>query len=169
MPTTVDVFKKYFNRVLIETGSGSGEGIGAALMAGFDQVISIELSPKMFSICSDKYKDNKQVCLFFGDSQEMLDQVLKEINEPVTFWLDAHASGGDTAGADLPPLMEELAIIKKHSIKTHTILIDDLRCWNWNNMLKKSILDINPDYEVVLEDSSLFKNDIMAATIRKEL
>lgn len=165
MPAISDLFKKYINGIFIETGSGSGEGIQAALSAGFQKVYSIELSPKMYEICTKKYKLNNDVHLFLGDSQDVLSKIIVEIDEPVTFWLDAHASGGDTMGAALPPIIEELEIIKSHSIKTHNILIDDLRCWNWNGILKKKLLEINPDYIIRLEDSSLFKNDIMAATI----
>lgn len=165
MPAISDLFKKYINGIFIETGSGSGEGIQAALDAGFQKVYSIELSPKMNNICSRKFITNSRVFLFLGDSQEVLPKVIATINEPVTFWLDAHASGGDTMGAALPPIIEELEIIKSHRIKTHNILIDDLRCWNWNDILEKKLLEINPDYIIRLEDSSLFKNDIMAATI----
>lgn len=166
MPAISDLFKKYINRIFIETGSGAGDGIQSALDAGFQQVYSIELSPVMYNICIQKYiHEERVIFLGLGDSQNILPKIISKINEPMTFWLDAHASGGDTMGADLPPIMEELEIIKRHHIKTHNILIDDLRCWNWNDIIKKKLLEINPDYIVRLEDSSLFKNDIMAATI----
>ena len=46
MPSKVENFKKYPNPVFVETGSLMGDGIQQALEAGFQKVISIELSEK---------------------------------------------------------------------------------------------------------------------------
>jgi len=65
---------------------------------------------------------------------------------------------------------QELKIIKNHPIKTHTILIDDLRCWNVKKIgfntetLKQAILEINPKYKFELEEGHVEK-DILAAYI----
>jgi hypothetical protein len=63
--------------------------------------------------------------------------MIKDINEPITFWLDAHYFPLDMYKnknhkiSELPgygkvPLIDELNQIKRHSIKSHTILIDDI-------------------------------------------
>lgn len=157
-------FKNYYNDVFIETGSGVGEGIWSAIHSGFKEIFSIELSPKLYNYCKEKYKDFSNVHMIFGDSRDKLQELISTIDIPITFWLDAHISGGDTVGDDLPPLFEEIEIIGKHHIKNHTILIDDLRCWNWNNELMSAILKINNNYQFTIEDG-LFPQDILAAKV----
>lgn len=151
-------FKPYPNEVFIETGSYVGDGIQAALDAGFKQVLSIELSPFYYEHCKKRFKGNKKVRLFLGSSIDVLPRLLKVINTPVTFWLDAHYSGGDTAKAKQDvPILEELEIIKYHVIKTHTILIDDIRLigkdsLDWNKFTIQEVESllgtINPDYKI---------------------
>lgn len=151
-------FKPYINDIFIETGSYVGDGIQAALDAGFKQVLSIELSPFYYEHCKQRFKGNKKVRLFLGSSIDVLPRLLKVINTRVTFWLDAHYSGGDTAKAKQDvPILEELEIIKTHSIKTHTILIDDMRLvgkdsLDWEKFtiqeVESLIGSINPNYKI---------------------
>jgi hypothetical protein len=44
MPASVELFQRYLNPVLVETGTYLGEGIRHALAAGFASVRSVELS-----------------------------------------------------------------------------------------------------------------------------
>jgi hypothetical protein len=70
------------------------------------------------------------------------------IDEPVTFWLDAHESSATST------LLQELEVLKNHPIKTHSILIDDLRMWKRHKIgfdteiLKEKLLEINPNYKI---------------------
>jgi hypothetical protein len=107
--------------------------------------------------------------------------VIKEINEPITFWLDGHYSGGNLpTGKYLSPLIQELDAIKQHPIKVHTILIDDIRCWrtmnniyhnNFNvDTLINKIREINPNYNIIFVDGiqtfgEILPNDILTATV----
>jgi hypothetical protein len=171
MPSTSELFKKYLNKKFIETGSYIGDGIQQALDVGFENVISIELSDKYFSICQNRFSSDNKVKIVKGDSFKVLPSILSEIDTTVTFWLDGHHSCGDTALGDFwAPLMQELDVIKEHKIKNHTILIDDMRCWEHPNPVhgfyKKDIfsklLEINKDYKFTIEDSQI-KNDILVA------
>lgn len=129
-----NIFKNYKNKYFVETGSHNGDGIQKAIEAGFENIISIELSDKYFDRCVQRFKDNKNVTIIKGDSALVLNDVIKDINCSITFWLDGHYSCGDTAcGAYRIPLIQELEQIKKHKIKNHTILIDDMRCWKEPN------------------------------------
>jgi len=57
--------------------------------------------------------------------------VIAAIDEPTTFWLDAHYSGGITAkGEKDTPVMEELYAILNQFKHRCVILIDDARCFN---------------------------------------
>ena len=171
MPSKTENFSKYPNGIFIETGSFLGDGIQQALNAGFNKVISIELSDKYFEISKNRFANNPNVEIVKGDSFKVLPDVLKDIDEPVTFWLDGHHSCGDTAlGDHWAPLMQELDVIKEHPIKTHTILIDDMRCWELPNEVHgfykddifKKLSELNPDYQLTYEDG-LQENDILVA------
>jgi hypothetical protein len=159
-------FRKYPNRVFVETGSFIGGGVKEALASGFNEIYSIELSDELHRICVGSFRAFPNVHFIHGDSRFVLEGLISKINEQITFWLDAHISGGITVGEDLPPLMEELDIIRKHHIKMHTILIDDLHCWNWNDALAEKILSINPKYIIKVEDGELSEKDIMTAEIK---
>lgn len=160
-------FKDYLNPVFVETGSCVGEGIRRAVFAGFQEIHSIELSPELHEHCVNRFKDQEHVHLFCGDSRDHLAEIISKIDCPITFWLDAHYSGGTTAGADVSfSLFDEIEIIKNHSIKNHTILIDDLRDWGSNDLLIEKLLEINPNYTIMLVDGLTHKDDILVAIVR---
>lgn len=173
MPSNKENFEKYPNDVFIETGSYLGDGIQQALDAGFKNIISIELSDKYYNISKNRFINNTNVTVIKGDSFKVLPDLIKNINCPITFWLDGHHSCGDTAlGEYWTPLMQELEVIKNHHVKNHTIMIDDMRCWELPNEVhgfyKEDIFnklrDINPYYIFTYEDGGV-KNDILVANI----
>lgn len=168
-------FKDFPNTIFIETGSYLGDGIQAALDSGnYELVISIELSPYYFAICAKRFDKNPKVNLYLGNSIDMLPKILSEVIVPCTFWLDAHYSGGKTAKAGQDVLiLEELRIIQNHYIKTHTILIDDMRAvgqggahTDWGRFTKKQVEDliheINPAYDITYA-FGIVENDILIA------
>ena len=154
------VFAKYPNAYFVETGNSYGDGIRMALNAGFKNIYSIELGPHLYKHCRQRFHSQPSVHLVLGDSAEMLSSILQQINSAATFWLDGHYSCGceDTKGKTNTPLLEELEAIKKHSIKTHTILIDDVRCLRTSQLdfitvsiICKKILEINPKYTFAMK------------------
>jgi hypothetical protein len=162
MSATKGLFGKYLKRVFIETGSNYGDGIQQALNEGFKVVYSIEIDTERYNSCVERFKDNPDVHLILGDTIVGLNGLLKIIDEPVTFWLDAHKGNGKS------PLMKELSIIGNHMAKSHTILIDDLRDWKIGTcgfdteVLKKRLTDINDKYKFILEDGYV-SNDVLVA------
>ena len=164
MPLKKEVITKYINPVFVETGSLRGQAIDLALLVGFSKVISVELSKKFYDFCYQKFLHDSRVKIFHGDVELMLWDMIKDIYSPITFWLDAHDSGGDTAkGIHGDPIIQELDIIKKHSIKNHTILVDDLRGMLLKDIQNK-LLEINPKYSFSFEDGFI-PNDILVARI----
>jgi hypothetical protein len=127
-------------------------------------------------MCKEIYKDDSRVNLHFGDSREVLQKVLENINERCTFWLDAHYCGGESVGIYKGvPIMEELAAIAKHPIKNHTILIDDMRLLRdkpdvWKPFtlcicdIEEFIHVINPDYVITFGYGEV-DNDILIAQV----
>lgn len=165
-----DTFTRYTNHYFVETGSYKGSGIQAALEAGFEEVYSIEFVKKYFDICSARFKDFYNVNIVRGDSSKILWDVIKDLDQPITFWLDGHVPEG--GGTDkFSPVMEELEQIKNHPIKNHIILIDDVRDmggWAFDNTTLQQIIrkirEINPDYTFTFEDGHT-KDDILVAYI----
>ena len=165
------LFAEFLNPIFIETGSYYGDGIQQALDEGFKTIYSIELSPELYQECKKRFCDNFNVHLILGDSQYVLADILKNIDRKVTFWLDGHHCGGNSAtGEQRFPLIFELDAIKGHYIKEHTIIIDDLRCFSVPGegfdaeVLKRIIKKINKDYIFCFRDGFV-PNDILVATI----
>tara|TARA_Y100000590_G_scaffold401769_1_gene486904 strand:+ start:2770 stop:3459 length:690 start_codon:yes stop_codon:yes gene_type:complete len=143
-------------KVFVETGTFKGGIPQRMLMDGtfdkWDKVYTIELNNEMCKIASKRYslfekgqpfntdtdeKDesfNKRkeffggkLVLIQGDSGEKLEEILSEVDEPIVFWLDAHAGSkeGYERGEVDCPLLQELELIKNHKIKNHFIAVDD--------------------------------------------
>lgn len=178
MPSNLNLFRRHnYNPIFIETGSYVGDGIKNAIFAGFQTIHSIELAEKHYQYCKSYFKYNNAVQLHSGDSIAVLPDILSNLTQPATFWLDAHYSGGDTDfQGSLTPLMKELEIIKNHSIKEHTIIIDDLREWSRDfpaigfgiEDIKAKILEINPNYIFSFADGHTL-NDILVADTRRTM
>ena len=158
-------FRKYLNPYFIETGSYMGDGIQAAVDAGFETIISIELSEKYYNICRSRFKIYSNVDLLAGSSVYWLPIILNMMDDKCTFWLDAHYSGGDTSQG--VPLMKELRIITAYPDR-HTILIDDMRLFrnppdNWDiDFNDKDIEKALADYDISYE-YGVAENDILIA------
>jgi len=170
----INTFQRFSNRYFVESGSYHGDGIKLAIGAGFENIYSIELNHSLYQECKGKFANQPNVTLFQGDSGILLYDVIKNIDEPITFWLDGHYMGGnDTSlGEDYSPLLKELNAIKKHHIKNHTILIDDVRQFGtiWFNFLSldtiiAKILEINPSYKIFFVDGYV-RNDILIAQVQ---
>ncbi len=135
-------------------------------------IYSIELSPVYYQYCRYLFRNFPKVHLLEGDSAKQFDLILDKIDAPATFWLDAHCSGGNTARGDSgTPILSELESIAKHPIKTHTILIDDVRLFGSEEFdfvpldeVIERIRHINPLYTISFEDGYV-PGDILVARV----
>ena len=159
---------KYKNDVFVETGTWHGDTVALAIFAGIKDIFSIELSEELYLSNVQKFKNHPNVHLFCGDSGNALYDIIKDVNTNITFWLDGHYSGGNTAGeVGQWPVLKELEQIKKHPLKNHIILIDDIRlfgkvCPITVDTIKYKILEINKDYTFTYENGA-YPNDILVA------
>jgi hypothetical protein len=183
-----NIFSRYPNKFFVETGTYLGDSVQLALDAGFEHVVSIELSEKYCALAQTRFWNNPKVRIYNGDSGMVLLDIIKDIQEPITFWLDGHYSKGDTAiGKYCTPLMIELMQISKHPINTHTIMVDDMRCWSkplvgrpvckcelypcenfygfYSQDVVDALLKINPNYILSYEDHDV-PNDILIAHVK---
>ena len=140
--------------VYIETGCWLGGGIDR-VVDYYDVVHGIELSDRYYNIIKERFKDNKKVIVHHGDSKKILPLVLQDIHEPVTIYLDAHWSGGDTAyGEEETPLLQELALLKERKYDD-IIIIDDCRLFG----LKGQEHDVNYNWRHITK--TRIKNEFM--------
>jgi hypothetical protein len=182
MPLTKETLKKFKKgNVFFETGSHRGDGIYEALNAGFKKIISVEIEQNFINICYNRFPNECAsgiIQIIKGDTQKIMGDIINQINEPITFWLDAHWDGDGARGENLCPLYHELNFIKNHPIKDHLILIDDMRMLGggiWGNGIYKEniialIKEINVEYKINYTDGDLTvpelaKNDIMVAQL----
>ena len=131
---------KYF----IETGTHLGHGVQYALDHGFENVFSCEFMQDRFDHCMNRFSSNDNVSLWLGTSIASMPEMLKQVDQKACFWLDAHDEGGGV------PTFEELDLIKNHSIKNHTIIIDDIPLYfaDKKNELEQKLLSINENYSI---------------------
>lgn len=121
-------FAKIFNlTTLVETGTYLGQTVDD-LKNHFAKIYSIELDNILFKEAKKMFIKNKNIKIIQGDSGAILNKLIKSIDTPSLFWLDAHYSGGITArGLKNTPIIKEIGAVSKSKIKNHIILIDDAR------------------------------------------
>jgi hypothetical protein len=112
-------------RSLVETGTWQG-GMASALQGDVDRLVTIELDPALAARARSLLEPWPHVKVLEGDSGKVLPQVLRSIDVPCCFWLDAHDSGPGTARGDREtPLRQEVEAIVAHPVAGHVVLIDD--------------------------------------------
>lgn len=171
----VNELLQFSNNYFVETGTYNGDTIDIILNSKcFQKIYSLEMSVVFYENAKSKFKNNDDVKIILGNNKFDLSNTIEDINEPITFWLDAHWSGVKDIGCDpdsICPVLEELDQIKAHPIKDHTIIIDDLRLMdgihfpvNTIDIIKK-IKEINPHYSIKFVNDHITCNDILVAFI----
>jgi hypothetical protein len=173
---------KYVNTVFLETGTYKGDTINSVANSNVckpEKIISLELSDVFYNECVKRFENNSTILLYKANSKYDLYNIIKDIASPITFWLDSHWSGTPNVGCDVEtvcPVLYELEQIKQHIIKTHTIMIDDIRLMN-NSLDKykgfpvtlpeivKIIFEINPNYTIKYYNDYISEKDILVAYI----
>lgn len=146
-------------KIFIETGTYKGDSIKTALDFGFESLYSVELNDKLFRQCCKRFSGISHLHLYCGDSPDVLQTILQNINSKCIFWLDAHYSYSlNTPGSEKygpAPLLQELDSIAGSSINNHVIFIDDCRLFgtsSWGYLSKNTVLkklyQINPNYKI---------------------
>ena len=173
----VNELLKYKSDYFVETGTHQGDTVDIAINNGFKTIYSIELSDVFYENCVKRFIYNKNVKIFKGNSRYDLYKIISNINSPITFWLDGHWSGTNNVGCDkdlLCPILHELEQIKNHHIKTHTIMVDDIRLMDGNHFeatkqeIENKIMEINSKYKIKYYNDYCAFNDVLVAYIETE-
>lgn len=140
-------------RVFVETGTYLGETLSRAARI-FDRCYSVELSQELYARAKAKFS-GPRVEVVHGSSAEKLPELLRRIDQPAVIWLDAHFSGGITAGEGSDPLLAELAALVEQRQMRHLVLIDDARGLGVSEAeLSRFIKGMGPGYHAsLLHDS----------------
>jgi len=122
----------------VETGTLYGGGVEFAYKQGFEEIHSIEIEPFLAQQAKEKFKAFPNIHIHEGKSFEVLEQLLPEIKDNITFWLDAHFPGADAhmktyesclnldVDTNLPLEREIELISKRTSSYTDVLIVDDL-------------------------------------------
>lgn len=125
--------KKYGTSILFESGTFRGDMVYASKNQ-FKRIITVELYDYYYKNAVKLFKNDRHIEIYFGDSGKEIKKIIKTINKPTLFWLDAHFVGPGTAKGKLnTPIINELKTILNHKIKSHVILIDDAGYFNGKN------------------------------------
>lgn len=154
--------------IIIESGTYNGS-FTDRVKGDYKHVHTIEIVDKFYQDAVKKFKNDDNITCHRGDSPVVLRKILAQIDEPVSFWLDAHYQGGSQPNATKKPLLEELKAIAGHHIKDHVIMIDDVRLFDvygtTTKEIEKILKDINPEYTIKYCDG-VQANDVIVAMVK---
>jgi hypothetical protein len=121
-------------RVFVETGTYLGTMVNA-VKTDFDSIWSLELDARLAARASKRFERYDHILVVVGDSAETLGALVRQLERPAIFWLDAHYSGGVTASrGDEGPILGEIEAIANSAIAArHIILVDDARLFVGSN------------------------------------
>ena len=122
------------NACWIETGTYKGE-TSFYLAQNAKSVITIEPDPKLFAAAKKRLSGARNVTVLQGKSEDRFNEAIALAGSRVNFFLDGHASGGETHHAEnSTPLRFELATISAHlnTLEKVVVIIDDIRLCRQN-------------------------------------
>tara|TARA_R110000765_G_scaffold7963_4_gene26060 strand:+ start:73391 stop:73897 length:507 start_codon:yes stop_codon:yes gene_type:complete len=168
MPLNFDPTKLQKTDIFIETGTYKGNTL-AKIKDKYKEIHTIEIVAQFHNDTKKQYESDKNINFHLNDSPVGLKKILKDIDKPVTFWLDAHYQGGAQTNSTKKPLLDELNVIKAHDIKTHMVLIDDVRLFGVYgttvDAVKSKLLEINKDYTFEFGEG-VQANDVLIARVK---
>ncbi len=127
--TLIAFARRFGLTVLVETGTYYGDMV-EAMKRHFDRIISVELSRDLFEQARERFRGQKKIELVCGDSAVEIERIVKSLDRPALFWLDAHHSAGVTAkGSSDTSICEELGHILRAWGRGHVVIIDDAQCF----------------------------------------
>jgi hypothetical protein len=164
---------KFKNKIFFETGTYQGDTIERARSANiFETIYTMELSPFYASYSTRRFEKYENIHVIEGNSRTDLWKYIKEIDIPITFWLDGHWSGVANIGIDehtTCPVLYELDQIKQHGVRTHTIMIDDIRLMDGDHFpvtrkeIEGKLKEINSEYILEYFSDDICEEDVLVA------
>ena len=122
--TVVEYAQRFGLDTLVETGTYYGEMI-AAVLGRFRRIYSIEIDPHLAAQAEKRFRRYPQVKVIAGDSHTVVGELLREIDGPCLWWLDAGYCGWVGATENPNRLGSEFSAILSDQAHPHVILMDD--------------------------------------------
>ncbi len=119
-------------RVLVEAGTYYGEMV-AAMKNRFRQIYSVEYDHALAARAQKKFSGSPHIHIIEGDSQKAIPEIVRSLQQPALFWLDAGYYGWAGLQGDKQRLTTELDAILRDQRYPHVILMDDARGLNGQN------------------------------------
>ncbi|HEX2241274.1 MAG TPA: hypothetical protein VHJ82_09065 [Actinomycetota bacterium] len=123
----LELFHSRGHRTLIESGTYLGDTV-AFFVGRADQILSVELDPRLYDRAVDRFSGESSVTIHHGDALRAIPQLVGASPDAPLVWLDGHFSGEGTAAGELeepaPALLSSLAAVAPAG---STIVVDDLR------------------------------------------
>lgn len=116
-------------RTFVETGTSEGDSV-ARIKDLFETVFTVDSSKAYYDASSQRFRDDANVHIAFGDSAEFLRKVRDKVSNSAIFWLDAHWCLADTNSGEQSesPLIAELEAIGSIGLGS-VVIIDDARLY----------------------------------------
>jgi hypothetical protein len=154
--------------VAIETGTYKGQTT-KRLSKFAESVTTIEADFAYYERSKQTLQRFSNVTVLHGDSGRLIESTLPSTQINCLIWLDAHYSGGNTAGAQHHcPLLNELQhILSSRSASNTIVLIDDSR-----GLIGKSGWPMLSELVVLLSQSgfsSIIIDDVLISSSNKSL
>jgi hypothetical protein len=162
---TVELIKKYFKPIYVETGCACGDGILRAQEAGCNEIHGLDVNGSYVNQC--KKRSGIEDTLLVGKAENLLPSIMRKLKgKEAIIFLDAHKVSNE--GNQTLPLIKELSIIWGSGQKNHTIMIDDVRLFGGELKVSREkvvamLSIINSNYNIVTEDSNTNKGDVLVA------
>lgn len=165
---------------LVETGAYKGDGIAAALKAGFEHVVSFEISDEWVRHCRKRFSEGTLHSDFgkhvevrivpVSSDSESFKAYVESLTEPTLFWLDAHKMNEPKSKHNYPLKSELSAVLEAivgNGVK-HVILMDDVRRFERYGTsvdeVSAKIHEACPDYSVCLDSCRAgYPSDVLCA------
>ncbi len=156
--------EKFGLKVLVETGTYYGEMV-AAMKGRFERIYSIEYVPALAERAARKFARDPHVRILCGDSRLVMPDVLRLLQGPALFWLDAGYYGWVGIRRNEERLSAELEMILSHPYP-HMILLDDARGLTGRDGIP-SVDDVKAYVETKFPERTVeVKYDVMRITLR---
>lgn len=124
--------EKYKLQVFVESGTLEGDGIQAALDAGFKEIISLDIDEEMVAKAHKRFANNNRVHIYYNDSVVWFQSSPPIIrSNRCLYWLDAHFPGATNnnelyLNPENTTVRELKQLIKIPRITESVIILDDL-------------------------------------------
>ncbi|WP_129677470.1 hypothetical protein [Candidatus Chloroploca sp. Khr17] len=133
----------------------------SALKKVFTRLYSIELDPVRYKKVRRRFRFNRRIELFCGDSTDLLPSIIARLHEPALFWLDGHGNPGQKPPGELvTPILAELTHLFAVPRLGHVIIIDDVRLFQERFGYPPlaevvSMIERDGGWDVLIQDDSM--------------